>query len=147
VDLRVVRNSNRDFRRRRDPNERTAGDLADAVARKGMDFAWPVPRPAVGEAPTAPASRVGLVVTTNEVAGHRIVALHGDVIGVTAIATSIVSSWLVGLSAIAGGETTTLSKLLLDARQAARARMWMAPSGSGPTPSLRPARTATSCAT
>jgi uncharacterized protein YbjQ (UPF0145 family) len=119
--------NNGGYRRRKDPKERTAGDLADAVARKGTGFAWPVPQKPVSPGAGAQAGEDApraLVVTTNEIAGHRITAVHGDVIGVTALATNLVTSWLVGLSGVVGGETRTLSNQLLSARKTARARMW-----------------------
>lgn len=118
--------TNNDFRRRRDPNERIARDIARAVSRNGTDFAWPVPQK---PRPTGPGTEEeqaerALVVTTNEIAGHRITAVYGDVIGVTALTTNAITSWFVGLSGVVGGETRALSKLLLGARKTARARMW-----------------------
>jgi uncharacterized protein YbjQ (UPF0145 family) len=113
---------NKDFRSRRDPAERTAGAVVNAADRKGLDFAWPRPAPPSPAEPAPPP--VGLVVTTNDVPGYRIVAVHGDVLGVTARSTSVLGSLDTNLRTIGGGEIPELARLLHAARHQARDRMW-----------------------
>ncbi len=64
------------------------------------------------------------IVTMNEVPGHRVTEIHGDVFGIVVLARSYFSNLGAQLTAIAGGEITGYTKLLTDSRNLARQRLW-----------------------
>ena len=74
-----------------------------------------------------PRSRPGaermLIVTTNEVPGHRITQVHGDVFGLTVRTRHLFSGIGTWFRTIAGGEMAGYTKLLMDSRNQARERM------------------------
>lgn len=65
-----------------------------------------------------------LIVTTNEIPGYRITAVHGDVFGLTVRVRSYLSNLGASFQTIVGGEVDGYTKLLTDSRNQARQRMW-----------------------
>jgi uncharacterized protein YbjQ (UPF0145 family) len=65
-----------------------------------------------------------LIVTTNEVPGHRITQVHGDVFGLIVRARNVFSNFGASLRTISGGEVGGYTKLLVASRNQARERMW-----------------------
>jgi uncharacterized protein YbjQ (UPF0145 family) len=65
-----------------------------------------------------------LIVTTNDVPGHRITRVHGDVFGLVVRARNYFSNIGASFRTIAGGEVAGYTKLLTDSRNQARERMW-----------------------
>jgi uncharacterized protein YbjQ (UPF0145 family) len=65
-----------------------------------------------------------LIVTTNDVPGHRITALHGDVFGLTVRARDYFSNIGASFRTITGGEVAGYTNLLVQSRNQARERMW-----------------------
>ncbi|MGH2908709.1 MAG: YbjQ family protein, partial [Solirubrobacteraceae bacterium] len=64
-----------------------------------------------------------LVVTTNEISGHRITAVHGDVFGLVVRARNYFSNMGAQFRTISGGEVGGYTRLLRDSRNEARGRM------------------------
>ena len=64
-----------------------------------------------------------LIVTTNDVPGHRITQVHGDVFGLTVRTRHLFSGIGTWFRTIAGGEMAGYTKLLTDSRNQARERM------------------------
>ena len=64
------------------------------------------------------------IVTTNEIPGYRITAVHGDVFGLVVRARNVFANVGAGLMTAIGGEVTGYTKLLTDSRNQARERMW-----------------------
>ena len=60
----------------------------------------------------------------NEVPGHRITQVHGDVFGLVVRARNYFSNLGASLTTLTGGEVTGYTKLLIDSRNQARQRMW-----------------------
>ncbi|MGH3231224.1 MAG: YbjQ family protein [Streptosporangiaceae bacterium] len=109
---------------RRDPAEATVGDLAADMARHGLTFS--------GAAGLAPEDLTPvLIVTTNEIPGYRITAVHGDVFGLVVRARNVFSNIGAQLMTIGGGEVVGYTKLLTDSRNQARERMWHEARGRG----------------
>lgn len=69
-------------------------------------------------------SKPMLIVTTNEVPGHRIAEVHGDVFGLIVRARNYFSNLGASFRTVAGGEVAGYTKLLTDSRNQARERMW-----------------------
>jgi uncharacterized protein YbjQ (UPF0145 family) len=65
-----------------------------------------------------------LIVTTNEVPGHQITDVHGDVFGLIVRARNYFSNLGASFRTLAGGEVAGYTKLLTDSRNQARERMW-----------------------
>jgi uncharacterized protein YbjQ (UPF0145 family) len=65
-----------------------------------------------------------LIVTTNDVPGHRITRVHGDVFGLIVLARSYFSNLGASFRTVAGGEVAGYTKLLTESRNQARERMW-----------------------
>lgn len=65
-----------------------------------------------------------LIVTTNEVPGHRITQVHGDVFGLIVRARNYFSNFRASFPTTAGREVAGYTKLLTDSRNQARERMW-----------------------
>lgn len=110
---------NAGFTARRDPAEATLGDLAVEMARRGLTFAAATGEPA----DTTPA----LVVTTDEISGYRITAVHGDVLGLVARPHAPLAAPALGLGlglADPWDDVTGYTELLADSSNEARARMW-----------------------
>jgi uncharacterized protein YbjQ (UPF0145 family) len=64
-----------------------------------------------------------IVVTTEEVTGHRIVEMKGQVFGVVVRSRGLGGNIMASLRSIAGGEITEYTSLLEDARRHATDRM------------------------
>lgn len=108
---------NSGFTTRRDPAEAALGDLAADMARHGLTSS--------DAAGLEPADRTPvLIVTTNEVPGYRITAVHGDVFGLVVRARNAFSNIGAQLRTAVGGEVAGYTKLLTDSRNQARERMW-----------------------
>jgi uncharacterized protein YbjQ (UPF0145 family) len=89
---------------------------------------------APGEVGASPARYSGppiIVVTTNDVAGYAITAVHGEVFGITVRARNAFSNMGAGLRTIFGGEAKGYTKLLADSRMEAVDRMRFAASQVG----------------
>jgi uncharacterized protein YbjQ (UPF0145 family) len=111
--------TNHGYTSRNDPATATLGDLSADVTRHGLGFVrrQPDPEPARDTQPV-------LIVTTNEVPGHRITQVHGDVFGLIVRARNYFSNMGAQLRTLAGGEVAGYTKLLTDSRNQARERMW-----------------------
>jgi uncharacterized protein YbjQ (UPF0145 family) len=110
--------ANSSFTMRRDPAEATLGDLGADMASRGLVL----PR-AVRRQPEPKAVTPLLVVTTNEISGYRITAVHGDVFGLIVRARNYFGNLGASLRTVAGGEVAGYTKLLIDSRNQARERM------------------------
>jgi uncharacterized protein YbjQ (UPF0145 family) len=71
-----------------------------------------------------PDSQPPLIVTMNEIPGYRITEVHGDVFGIVVRARNYFSNIGAQFMTVAGGEVIGYTKLLIDSRNQARARMW-----------------------
>jgi uncharacterized protein YbjQ (UPF0145 family) len=111
--------TNRGYSPRNDPATATLADLAADMAGHGLQFVRPQPPPEQAR-DTQPV----LIVTTNEVPGHRITAVHGDVFGLIVRARHYFSNLGAQFRTLAGGEVAGYTKLLTDSRNQARERMW-----------------------
>jgi uncharacterized protein YbjQ (UPF0145 family) len=77
----------------------------------------------IGQIPE-PDTQPVLIVTTNEIPGYRITAVHGDVFGLVVRARNYFSNLGAQFTTIAGGEVSAYTRLLTDSRNQARERMW-----------------------
>ena len=64
-----------------------------------------------------------LIATTNEVAGHEIEEVYGEVFGLTVRSRNVGSQLGAGLKSIMGGELKGMTKALTDSRQQVIDRM------------------------
>jgi uncharacterized protein YbjQ (UPF0145 family) len=64
-----------------------------------------------------------LIATTNDIAGHEIVEVYGEVFGLTVRSRNIGSQLGAGLKSILGGELKGMTKALADSRQQVIDRM------------------------
>ena len=64
-----------------------------------------------------------LIVTTNEIPGFRILAVQGEVMGLTVRSRDAASSWVAGWRAIGGGEIPEFTQMLYEARMQVMGRM------------------------
>lgn len=64
-----------------------------------------------------------LVVTANEVAGHRITSVIGEVFGLTVRSRHVGSQFGAGLKSLVGGELKGLTKTLVESRNQALERL------------------------
>jgi uncharacterized protein YbjQ (UPF0145 family) len=110
---------NSGFTMRRDPAEATLGDLATSMAQRGLVFPGKARRE-----PEPVDTTPMLIVTTNEIPGYRISAVHGDVFGLVVRARNVFSNFGASLRTVVGGEVEGYTKLLTDSRNQARERMW-----------------------
>jgi uncharacterized protein YbjQ (UPF0145 family) len=110
--------ANSGFTMRRDAAEATLGDLAADMAGRGLVL----PRLAAAE-PESEALAPFLVVTTNDIPGYRITAVHGDVFGLVVRARDVFSNIGASLRTLVGGEVAGYTRLLADSRNQARERM------------------------
>jgi hypothetical protein len=107
--------------KRRDPQAPTFADLAADVASRGLAL----PPPADTARPVmARDTQPVLIVTTNEISGYRVTAVHGGVFGLIVRARNVFSNIGVQFMTVAGGEVAGYTKLLTDSRNQARERMW-----------------------
>lgn len=72
-----------------------------------------------------------LVVTTNEVPGHEVVEIYGEVFGLITRSRNALSNIGAGLQSIVGGEITAYTKLLSDSRTQAVERLKQAAAERG----------------
>ncbi|MGE5285928.1 MAG: YbjQ family protein [Micromonosporaceae bacterium] len=110
--------ANAGYARRNDPATATLSDLGADMARHGLRFARRTHSEPIRD--TQPM----LIVTTNEVPGHRIVGVQGDVFGVIVRARNYFSNLGAQFRTLAGGEVAGYTRLLVDSRNQARERMW-----------------------
>lgn len=108
---------NSGFTVRRDPAEATLGDLATDLAQRALTLSE---AEGLGSPDTTPV----LIVTTNEIPGYRITAVHGDVFGLVVRARNVFSNIGAQFMTIGGGEVVGYTKLLTASRNQARERMW-----------------------
>jgi uncharacterized protein YbjQ (UPF0145 family) len=109
--------ANQGYTPRNDPATATLAELAADMSSHGLDFIRARPAP---ERDTQPV----LIVTTNEIPGHQIVRVHGDVFGLIVRARNYFSNLGAQFRTLAGGEVAGYTKLLIDSRNEARERMW-----------------------
>lgn len=64
-----------------------------------------------------------LIVTSNDIPGHRIDAVFGEVMGLTVRARDIGGQVVAGFRSLAGGELRELTQVLYESRQEVMARM------------------------
>lgn len=64
-----------------------------------------------------------LIVTSNDIPGHRIDAVFGEVMGLTVRSRDIGSQMLAGLRSLGGGELPEMTRALYESRQEVMARM------------------------
>ena len=64
-----------------------------------------------------------LAVTTNDIPGYRVTAVHGDVYGITVRARNYFSNLGASLRTVVGGEVSGYTRLLSEARAEARERL------------------------
>lgn len=113
--------ANHGYTSRNDPATATLSELAADMARHGLQVVrQQQPRPGEPSRDTQPV----LIVTTNEIPGHRITQVHGDVFGLIVRARNYFSNMGAQLRTLAGGEVAGYTKLLTDSRNQARERMW-----------------------
>ncbi len=65
-----------------------------------------------------------LIVTSNDIPGYRIVAVLGEVMGMTVRSANIGANIVAGFRSLGGGEVTEYTKLVYDSRQEVMNRMW-----------------------
>lgn len=112
--------SNTGFTSRNDPATATIADLANDMARRGLEFAGKREKGQVKERDAQPV----LIVTTNDIPGCQITHVHGDVFGLIVRARNYFSNLGAQFRTLAGGEVAGYTKLLTDSRNQARERMW-----------------------
>ena len=64
-----------------------------------------------------------LIVTSNDIPGHRIDAVFGEVMGLTVRSRDIGSQMLAGFRSLGGGELPEMTRALYESRQEVMARM------------------------
>jgi len=64
-----------------------------------------------------------LIATTNELPGHEIVEVYGEVFGLTVRSRNVASQLGAGLKSIIGGELKGMTKSLVDSREQVIQRM------------------------
>ena len=64
-----------------------------------------------------------LIATTNEIAGHEIEEVYGEVMGLTVRSRNVFSQFGAGLKSMVGGELKGMTKALVDSRQQVIDRM------------------------
>ena len=65
-----------------------------------------------------------LIVTSNDIPGYRIVAVLGEVMGMTVRSANIGANFVASLRSIGGGEVNEYTKLVYESRQQVMERMW-----------------------
>lgn len=81
------------------------------------------PDAAIGVGPAVYAGPPILVVTTNDLPGYRVVAVHGEVFGITVRARNAFSNMGASFRTMFGGEVKGYTKLLSDSRLEAVERL------------------------
>ncbi len=64
-----------------------------------------------------------IIVTTNDIAGYRIDAIYGEVMGLTVRSRDIGASFTASLRSIAGGELPEMTRMLYESRHEVMRRM------------------------
>ncbi|GAA2171890.1 hypothetical protein GCM10009846_07640 [Agrococcus versicolor] len=64
-----------------------------------------------------------IIVTTNDLPGFRILAVHGEVMGLTVRSRDAATSWVAGWRAIGGGEIPEFTQMLIESRMQVMGRM------------------------
>jgi uncharacterized protein YbjQ (UPF0145 family) len=64
-----------------------------------------------------------LIVTSNEIPGFRILAVQGEVMGLTVRSRDAATNWVAGWRAIGGGEIPEFTQMLYEARMQVMGRM------------------------
>jgi uncharacterized protein YbjQ (UPF0145 family) len=64
-----------------------------------------------------------LIVTSNDIPGHRIDAVFGEVMGLTVRSRDITAQVMAGFRSLGGGEVREMTRALYDSRQQVMARM------------------------
>lgn len=64
-----------------------------------------------------------LIVTSNDIPGHRIDAVFGEVMGLTVRSRDITAQVMAGFRSLGGGEVLEMTRALYDSRQDVMARM------------------------
>jgi uncharacterized protein YbjQ (UPF0145 family) len=93
-----------------------------------------IPSPIIGDAtieipkevevlPAAEPGAAVLLVTSNEIPGHHITQVHGDVFGTTVRARNYFSNLGASVRTIVGGEASGYTRLVIDTRNEARRRL------------------------
>lgn len=72
-----------------------------------------------------------LIVTSNDIPGHRIEAVFGEVMGLTVRSRDVGAQVVAGPRALAGGELRELTQVLYESRQEVMARMVAEAAGRG----------------
>ena len=108
---------NAGFALRGDPAAATQAELTRDIINRGLVFASP-------GATVARDTQPMLIVTTNEIPGYQITAVHGDVFGLVVRARNVFSNMGAQLRTVVGGEVTGYTRMLIDSRNQARQRMW-----------------------
>ena len=65
-----------------------------------------------------------LIVTSNDIPGYRVVAVLGEVMGMTVRSANIGANFVAGLRSIGGGEVNEYTRLVYESRQQVMERMW-----------------------
>ena len=112
------RAANTGYTSRDDPAAATLAELADDMITHGLQFVGSQARGRPRD--TQPV----LIVTSNDIPGYRIIAVHGDVLGLIVRARNYFSNVGAQFRTLAGGEVAGYTRLLADSRNQARERMW-----------------------
>jgi hypothetical protein len=64
-----------------------------------------------------------LIVTSNDIPGHRVDAVFGEVMGLTVRSRDITAQVMAGFRSLGGGEVREMTRALYDSRQQVMARM------------------------
>lgn len=64
-----------------------------------------------------------IIVTTNDLPGFRILAVHGEVMGLTVRSRDAGTTWLAGMRSIGGGEIPEFTQMLIESRMQVMGRM------------------------
>ncbi len=108
---------NAGFALRGDPAAATQAELTHDIINRGLVFGSPA-------AAVARDTQPMLIVTTNEIPGYQITAVHGDVFGLVVRARNVFSNMGAQLRTVVGGEVGGYTRMLIDSRNQARQRMW-----------------------
>ena len=64
-----------------------------------------------------------IIVTTNDLPGFRVLAVHGEVMGLTVRSRDAATNWVAGWRAIGGGEIPEFTQMLIESRMQVMGRM------------------------
>lgn len=100
-----------------------SGADAAMLGNQLMQLGAAAPPPPADRAAAAIAAGRVLIVTTNDLPGYRVLAVHGDVFGLSVRTRNVFSNMGAGVRSLVGGEVGSYLKLLTDARNEARERL------------------------